>query len=188
VVLAAGGGSRFAGGPKLLAPFNGRPLVSWALCAAVSAGLDASAVVTAGHHLGDVVPAPMTVIVNPRWADGQASSLAVAVAWAKDHGVVDLVVGLGDQPRIPAEAWRAVAAARGTPISVATYNGRRGNPVRLGREIWPLLPTEGDEGARSLFSRHPELVTFVACDGDPTDVDTVQDLHRLVREHPPRGW
>ena len=49
----------------------------------------------------------------------------------------------------PAEAWRRVAAATATPIAVATYDGERGNPVRLGRRgVGRACPIVGDEGAR----------------------------------------
>ena len=171
VVLAAGGGTRFGGdGHKLLAPFRGRPLVAWALEAA--SVLDELIVVTGAVAID--VPAGAREVRNARWAEGQATSLAAAIAAAAGHDAV--VVGLGDQPLIPAEAWRRVAAATATPIAVATYAGARRNPVRLAAEVWPLLPREGDEGARSLLRGRDDLVTEVACPGDPADVDTQEDL------------
>lgn len=179
VVLAAGGGSRFLGGThKLLAPLRGRPIVAWAVDAALAAGLDETVVVTGAVDLDDVLaPLPVTVLRNEAWERGLATSLVAAVDHASDAGHDAVVVGLGDQPSVPADAWRAVAtAAVDQPIVVATYGGRRRNPVRLDRQVWELLDREGDEGARALMRRRPDLVGEVACDGSPLDVDTVEDL------------
>lgn len=178
VVLAAGGGTRFVapdGGHKLLAPWRGRPVVWWAMSAAVEAGIGPVWVVTGAADLTGVLPAGVRSLPNPRWAEGQATSLAVAVAAADAEGLDAVVVGLGDQPRIPPAAWSVVAAA-GAPVAVATYLGRRANPVRLARSVWPLLPGSGDAGARVLIRRRPDLVEEVACPGDPVDIDTVEDL------------
>ena len=75
----------------------------------------------------------------------------------------------------------------GAKVAVATYGGKRRNPVLFSREVWPLLLREltGDEGARSVLRRHPEVVTEVPCDGlgDPADVDTAEDLRTLERVH-----
>lgn len=180
VLLAAGGGSRFDGGHKLLAPLDGQPLVAWAVHAAVSAGLDALVVVTGAVALDDVVAevggARATVVHNPRWRDGQARSLQAGIAWCEAQGMGAAVVGLGDQPLVGAAAWRAVAAATHAPVVTATFGGRRRPPVRLARAVWPLLPRQGDDGARVLVRRRPDLVGEVACPGDPLDVDTPADL------------
>jgi CTP:molybdopterin cytidylyltransferase MocA len=175
VVLAAGDGSRF-GGPKLLADFRGRPLVAWAIEAALDAGLEV-AVVTGGQDLTAVLPEGVTELENPRWAEGQATSLQAGVAHAEATGHDAVVVGLGDSPLVGADAWRSVAAVD-APVVTAEFDGRRRPPVRLARAVWPLLPTEGDEGARPLLRERPDLVTAVPCAGDPVDVDTQGDLER----------
>ena len=176
VVLAAGSGSRFHGAePKLLAPFRGRPLVCWAVEAALAAGFPETIVVTGAVTLDSVLPPGVTLVDNPAWSDGQATSLQAAVATAGDHGHDVVVVGLGDQPLLTPEAWHRVGQAT-TLIAVAVYGGRRGHPVRLAREIWPLLPATGDAGARHLLAGRPELVGEVPCPGQPVDVDTVEDI------------
>ena len=177
IVLAAGGSSRFADGQKLLAPFRGRALVTWAAEAAEEAALDETIVVVGDTLLTDVLPGSVTVVPNPDWKGGIATSL-----WAGLHeaaGFDAVVVGLADQPLVPASACSAVAAATKAPVAVATYGGRRRNPVRLARSVWPLLPITGDEGARVLMRDHPDLVVEVPCSGDPADVDTVSDLRAL---------
>lgn len=186
VVLAAGAGSRFAGAThKLLAPFRGRPLVAWALAHASAAGLDETVVVEGAVDLRDHVPPGVVRLTNHRWAEGQATSLGVAIDHATSAGHDAVVVGLGDQPLVRPDAWRAVAAAvgvgadaGGSPLVVATYGGRRGNPVGIAASVWPELRLEGDEGARELMRRRPGLVGQVACEGNPADVDTLEDLEQ----------
>jgi CTP:molybdopterin cytidylyltransferase MocA len=172
-LLAAGAGSRFEGPThKLLAPLAGRPLYEWALDSVRASGLPVVVVV------GDVeleLPDDVARVDNPDWAGGIATSLQAAVRAAGDADAV--VVGLADQPRIPTEAWQLVAAVD-APIAVATYGGERGNPVRLDRSVWPLLPTTGDVGARKLAREREDLVVEVACPGNPADVDRLEDLER----------
>jgi molybdenum cofactor cytidylyltransferase len=183
VVLAAGAGSRFeasgGAGPKPLAVVGGRALVDQVLAAAGSAGLDEVVLVDGRTALSDRGGPGVTVLHNPAWAGGIATSLQVAIAHARARGHEAIVVGLADQPGVTTEAWRAVAAAPAEPpIAVATYTGRRGNPVRLAAPVWDLLPTTGDEGARALMRERPDLVREVPCTGEPRDVDTVEDLER----------
>lgn len=177
VVLAAGAGTRFAGEDhKLLAGLRGRPVVVWAVEHALAAGLDETVVVAGAVDVA--LPAGVTVLVNERWRDGQATSLALALDHAAACAHEAVVVGLGDQPFVTPDAWRAVAGCTDRPICVATYDGRRANPVRLAAEVWPLVERTGDAGARTLIRGRPELVCEVACAGNPADIDTVEDLRR----------
>jgi CTP:molybdopterin cytidylyltransferase MocA len=181
VVLAGGEGRRFTGaGNKLAAELGGRPLLAHAVAAAFAAGIGPVVLVTGAAAEPPVDPrsrARLIVVVNDQWARGQATSLRAGLDEAARRGAEAAVIGLGDQPFITPGAWRAVAASD-APIAVATYAGRRGHPVRLHRDLWPLLPTSGDEGARAIMRLRPQLVEEVPCEGSPLDIDTVEDLRR----------
>ena len=183
LVLAAGAGSRFVGTThKLLTTVAGKAVVRHVLEAVATSGVSPIIVVTGAVALDEVLAAPLPgnpeviVVHNARWQAGMASSLQCGLATARQRGLAGVVVGLGDQPGIPASAWRQVADTD-APIAVATYGGVRRNPVRLHAELWDQLPHDGDEGARTLIRVRPELVTEVACEGNPDDIDTAADLH-----------
>lgn len=176
VLLAAGAGSRFAGpGHKLTADLGGHSVAERSVAAAQAAGVGPVVVVTGATPLPLPDSPDLHVISNPDWAAGQSTSLRAGIAEAERLGAVAIVVGLADQPFVEPEAWRSVAAAT-SPIAVATYDGKRRNPVRLHRDVWPLLPAGGDEGARSLIRLRSDLVEEVPCLGSPADIDTLEDL------------
>ncbi len=177
VLLAAGAGSRFAGEThKLRADLRGRPVLAHALDAVRGSGLDV-VVVTGAVDVDDLLPADVTVVHNPQWSEGQATSVRAGIVAADALGHDAVVVGLGDQPFVTAETWRAVAAADGAVV-VPVHDGRRGNPVKLDRAVWPLLPPVGDAVGRAVMAGRPDLVREIRCDGDSADIDTLEDLHR----------
>ncbi|MGZ6977651.1 MAG: nucleotidyltransferase family protein [Acidimicrobiia bacterium] len=194
-VLAAGRGSRVAGAgntPKPLLELRGRPLVTWAVDAALASGLRPALLVVGhqGSKVGRVAPQGVSVVRATGWRSGIARSLRAALVALEGWAQVGAVcIGLADQPRIGSEAYRRLASAYddGATLAVATYGGVRANPVLLARSLWAEARTlDGDEGARVLMRTHP--VVEVACDGTgyPDDVDTIEDLqameHTLERE------
>ncbi len=165
--------------------WRGRALVHWALDAACASGLVPVLLITgSGAESVAAGAAPgVEVVHNPQWEEGIASSLRAALRALEARADVGAIcVGLADQPRVGAQAYRRLEAAyrAGATFAVATYGGQRANPVLLARELWPeAAALTGDVGARALMRSHP--VVELACDdtGDPTDVDTFDDLARL---------
>jgi CTP:molybdopterin cytidylyltransferase MocA len=183
-LLAAGAGSRFfADSHKLLATLHGQPVWHHALRAVAAAGFDRVVVITGAvelHLPSDLALEHVELRHNSKWHVGQATSLQTVVAAALEWDADTVTVGLADQPFVTTDAWRAVADAPAEcRLVAATYDGILGpNPVRLHRSVWPLLPTDGDEGARSLLHQHPEWLCRVPCLGSVADIDTQEDLDR----------
>lgn len=178
VLLAAGSGTRFSGAQhKLLSLVNGHTVISRSLTAMTGAHLDGFIVVSGAldldGHIGDIEE-----VHNPDWKTGQRSSVITAMNFARNNGYDAIVVGLADQPFLTPQAWTNVAASS-SPIAIATYEGTRGNPVRLHSSVWDTfedLEADPDAGARSLIHLHPELVREVVCEGNSADIDTTEDL------------
>ena len=173
-MLAAGAGSRM-GRPKAEVVVDGARLVDRAVLALREAGCHPLfAVVRAGTVVAGALP-----VVNPAPQRGQRSSLALAVQAAGDAPA--LAVVLVDAPGVGSPAIAAtISAWRPGRIAVAAYAGRRGHPIVMAPELWrAALELAGpDEGARALLRTRAELVDEVPVAGDPTDLDTPDDVER----------
>ncbi|HST65311.1 MAG TPA: nucleotidyltransferase family protein [Mycobacteriales bacterium] len=178
LVLAAGGGSRY-GSPKALVRLRGRLLVERAVDLLAAGGCDpVLAVLGAAADEVQAAVALPAVVLNPDWRTGMGSSLRAGLA-AVPAEASAVVVTLVDTPGLGPEAVRRLIAAGG-PAAQATYGGRRGHPVLLGRAVFAEVAESavGDRGAGPWLAAHPERVRLVPCDGtgDPRDVDVPDDL------------
>lgn len=161
VVLAAGRASRMGEGGrhKLLAEFDGEPLVRRTVRQAVEATLGPVTVVT-GHRNTEVAEAVAglgaKVEENADFASGMASSLKVGLAAVEAQGLPGMMVLLADMPNVSsadlavlAEAYRK---AGGKAVVRAVSEGQRGNPVILPAATFEALKAlEGDIGARPVI-------------------------------------
>jgi molybdenum cofactor cytidylyltransferase len=182
IVLAAGASTRM-GRQKLTLPMaGGRPLVRLAVEQVLAAELDEVVVVVGGD--ADAVAAalatlPVRVVVNPRYAEGQSTSLRVGLD-ALRPGTDAAVVALGDQPLPDPDVIRRLVAAfrtTGRPIAVPVYRDGRGNPVLFGATLFgELRGVTGDQGGRGVITRDPARVAEVPVDmAMPADIDTPED-------------
>jgi CTP:molybdopterin cytidylyltransferase MocA len=122
------------------------------------------------------------VVVNPEPDRGLGSSLILAVEAASRQGPPDaLAVLLVDLPGVGPDAVRSVIGGwRPGRIAMASYQGRRGHPIVMAPARWQeaIALAEPDEGARRLLAARPDLVDEVDVAGDPSDLDTPEDLRR----------
>ncbi len=115
----------------------------------------------------------VSLVTAEDWATGMGASLRAGLAAAGDADAV--LVTLVDLPDVSADVVaRLVArAGRGT-LARATYSGRAGHPVLLGRVHWAGVAqaARGDRGARDYLAAHE--VRDVECG----DLATGRDMDR----------
>lgn len=184
IILAAGSATRFGGG-KLLAPYFGAPLLHGALAAARAAPVDAVIVVTGADALAVGACAhafdPAIRLVHAAdHAEGMAASLRAGIA-SLPRQVTAAFVFLGDMPRTPHAVLEPLAQAvrDGAPAAAPVFQGRRGNPVVLAREVFgAVAKLRGDTGARGVLEAlGPRLIRVQSHDdGVLFDVDEPGDL------------
>lgn len=125
-----------------------------------------------------LVDAQVGIVEAADWADGMGASLRAGLAAVEeDPARCDAVlVTLVDLPDVgPDVVRRVLAGAAGKDVlRRASYVGRPGHPVLIGRDHWGGVRTEatGDRGARGYLATHE--VELVECGDLATghDVDT----------------
>jgi CTP:molybdopterin cytidylyltransferase MocA len=170
LVLAAGEGRRF-GGPKAPHVMDGERLVDRAVRVLRDGGCD-PVVVVLGAWVGGVPDAD--VVVNDGWREGMGSSLRIGLdhlAQHTDGDVESALVTLVDLVGLTSDAAARLVACD-APLAAASYEGRRGHPVRFARTLWPdvVAGARGDAGARGYLAEHPPRLVEVG------DVATGDDL------------
>lgn len=186
VVLAAGQGKRM-GRTKQLLPWGETTVLGQTL-----RNLRASAVhdilVVVGHRAEGVAKEAAAIGVpfvhNPNYATGEMlSSLKVAVRYVDDDCAAVLVM-LADQPMVAPQTINELLAAfqRGEGELIApVYEGKRGNPVLIGRRYFAELLELPAEGApRDLLRRHTAELILVPVTTDTVlrDLDDPQQYER----------
>lgn len=185
-VLAAGRSSRMEGPNKLLALFDGVPLVRRTAQRTLQSRVSGVSVIS-GHQSEEIGQAvaglDVEIANNPDFATGLSSSLRTAVLHTPEEAG-GLMVILGDMPGVTTsdldELIRAFEQSGGGSIVRATHNGKRGNPVLLPRAVFPeVLRLEGDTGARHLVERSNVAIVEVEIGAAASlDVDTREALER----------
>jgi len=194
VVLAAGASTRF-GRTKQLKPLDGEPLVQHVVDAAAGGGVD-EIVVVLGHDaeaVRDALQLPLIgrAVVNPRFTQGQSTSVAAGLA-ACDPASEAAVVLMADQPGIsPRHVRGLIEAFTDTGAEIVRLGFRDGpGPALLARSVWPeVAALTGDIGARALFEAQPERIRWFRVDEDaPPDVDRPEDLPGTRTPERPGPW
>lgn len=156
--ILAAGASRRLGSPKQLLPYRGTTLLRAVIEQVCAARCDRVAVVLgayAGRIAPELVDLPVTPIANVLWAEGIASSIRCAVAWAMAGELDALVLVVCDQPRLTsAHLDRLIGAHAVTGRAVASrYEGIAGVPAVFGADEYAALAAlSGDTGARGVVA------------------------------------
>jgi CTP:molybdopterin cytidylyltransferase MocA len=183
IVLAAGAGTRFGGPKSLAADPDGTLWLPRAVqtlrdggCETVIAILGASAV-AARALLDDTV----VVTIATAWSTGISASIAAGLDAASEVADIDAVAIVPvDVPSLSAAMVARVVGAtpvEGDALRRASFSGRPGHPVVIGRNHWSSLAAhlaaqpDPDAGARDYLAAHGVLELECSDLGSGDDVD-----------------
>lgn len=188
MILAAGASTRF-GQPKQLLLFQGKPLIRYAVEAAVSARVGV-VVVVLGKRSDDLrakfADLPAIPVENEHASTGMASSIKVGLATLQSlcPGLTAAILMLGDQPLVPSAHIRNITQQYldgEHPIVATAYSGTVGVPALFERRFFDELhELSGDTGAKKLLTRHADVVCGVSFPDAAIDIDTLEDYARLL--------
>ena len=195
LVLAAGKSSRMGRTKALLSlGSSGETFLHRIIRVLREGGADAVVVVIGGDAAAVRASLPrddaqISAVENPRYEEGQLSSLLVGLAAAEQrHDNVEAVMmTLVDLPLISAATVRAVRDAflanPGAPLVRPRRGGRHGHPVIFNRSIFgELRRADPSTGAKPVVHAHAaeEVDVDVDDEGAFIDIDTPDDYERLI--------
>jgi molybdenum cofactor cytidylyltransferase len=188
-IILAAGESRRMGSPKALLRYQGKTFIGRICESFLAAGVDELIVVLGARadELQRAIPVhpALRTVVNPRYFQGQLSSLTTGIGALSPESEA-AIVNLVDHPLISATTISALLSSfreSPLPIVIASYNGKRGHPVLFSSQVYgELLAAPLDQGAKVVVRKDPSRVRELPLD-DPgilADIDTPEDYRRYI--------
>jgi molybdenum cofactor cytidylyltransferase len=184
-VLAAGASTRL-GRPKQLLRHEGEPLLRRVVRTAVMAH-HSTVVVVLGARAAllrrELDGLPVRLLVNKQWKEGLASSVRCAVGAVGDFADAILFLTC-DQPMVSTALLdQMMKSFLGLQASIVAceYSGTLGVPALFARKHFPeLREMRGPQGAKAVIERHSSAAVRIPFPEGSRDVDTLEDLRRLL--------
>ena len=185
VLLAAGRSERFGGEDKLLADFEGKPMICRALGTMSALPVFRKCVIAGSDQVSALAGEyGFDVIRNRAQQLGQSHSICLGVSAMRDMDAVLVLVA--DQPRLSRESVARLLeafCASGKGMACLRDKTHRGNPAIFSSKYIPdLLALSGDRGAKGILRAHEEDLLVVDCieEDELSDADTPQALESIV--------
>ena len=180
IILAAGASARFA--PfKAAALIRGKPLLHH--CLKGLRGVCSQLIVVGGNSIDALRPlleiddfGPVELVENAGWAGGMFTSVKAGIRRVRDEAAFVLPV---DCPLVPPGVFRRLLEAPG-PAVVPAFQGRRGHPVLVRRQLFCRILEEPDGSSlRDLLACCGVVELSVDAREVLLDIDTPEDLAGL---------
>lgn len=172
------------GSPKALLQFRGESFLDrltglfTGRCEPVIAvvGHEAAAIRAGVDH-----PERLLFVENSSYRDGQLSSLrcGLRAVPADSEGVLFTLV---DHPNVGGETIDALLRHRQSPVAIPVFNGRRGHPIYLRRDLIEEFFDPAIESAKDVVRRYRDETAYIDVNdaGVLDDIDDPAAYRRLV--------
>ncbi len=189
IILAAGRSSRL-GSPKQLLSYQGKNLLQHSIDAARESQAG-PVIVVLGSDMAKITanvdPACVTIVENPDWETGMASSIVCGINSVKKlyPDTESVILMVCDQPFVNAKLLQELIKKQienDSSIVASSYANIQGTPALFHKKHFDELSAlKGDTGARYLIKKYAETIEVIPFDLGSIDIDTIQDFRNLLK-------
>ncbi|MBD1366739.1 nucleotidyltransferase family protein [Mucilaginibacter sp. ZT4R22] len=186
IIILAAGESKRLGQPKQNLVFKGKTLLRHAIDTALDSACSPIVVVLGanGEQITIQPNKKVTILQNPDWPEGMASSIRLAIHEMIKQGAESAFIMLCDQPFVDTQLLNAMLQQQkdtGKPIIACAYKGAAGVPVLFNKSLFPdLLLLQGHEGARKILQDRADDIARIPFENGGIDIDTIDDYEALI--------
>jgi len=192
IILAAGESTRM-GSPKLKLELEGKSLLDNVLNITCSIQVPGNVLVLGAYvklYMEIAGKWSVNTVINKKWQSGMGNSIVTGLQFLMDkYGTAmnSVMILLADQPFVTTMYLDKLILKSNTSdkgIIVSDYGNATGPPVIFKSTYFKkLLELKGDHGAKQLIADHPNDCEVMSFPEGKYDVNTPEDLNRLIRRN-----